>query len=198
MVVFFMEVDSMNKIFTDWVYGGLLAGCFLMLLFPLLTMGWPIYMKLCYLSLPTYMFHQYEEWNQDRFRVFINNHLGDGKNLLTHKAGFVINIFGVWGVIVIAMYLAYFVDPGYAAIAAFLLLINAFVHIAASFVLRVYNPGLITAVLMFLPLGLYLVRSINQANEEGMGYLVVGLIVAIAIHLSIVIYLLIRKRSIAS
>lgn len=187
----------MNKIFADWVYGALATGCLLVLLFPLLTIEWPTYMKLCYLSLPIYMFHQYEEWHQDRFRTFINNHLGDGRNLLTHEAGFVINFFGVWGIIVIAMYLAYFVDPGYAAIAAFLLLINAFVHIAASLVLRVYNPGLITAVFMFLPLGFYSVNSINQANEGGMGYQVVGLVVAIAIHLSIVIYLLIRKRSIA-
>ena len=74
---------------------------------PLLTIGWPTQLKLFYLTLPIYMIHQYEEWDKDRFRIFLNNHLGRGKNLLTHKAGFVINIFGVWGVIAAALYLAF-------------------------------------------------------------------------------------------
>ena len=185
----------MNKIFTDWVYGGLVAGCLLLFLFPLFTIAWPTYMKLCYLTLPVYMIHQYEEWGQDRFRIFINQHIANGKDLLTHKAGFVINIFGVWGVIAISLYLAYYFEPGYAAIAAFLVLVNALVHIAAALVLKMYNPGLITAIFLFLPLGSYLVYSINQVQGVEVDYQYFGLLVAVAIHVGIVLYLLARKRS---
>jgi Protein of unknown function with HXXEE motif len=182
----------MNRIYSNWVYGGLLAGLLILLLMPLLTLGWAIELKLFYLTLPIYMLHQYEEWDGDRFRIFLNNHLGHGKNLLTHKAGFVINIFGVWGVIAVCLYLAFYINPGFGLIATYLVIVNAFVHILAAFVLRSYNPGLITAIVLFMPLGFYTIYRKNFGGDSVFQYL--GISVAILIHVSIIWHLLRRRK----
>ncbi|MCE7526359.1 HXXEE domain-containing protein [Polynucleobacter sp. IMCC 30228] len=182
----------MSRIYSNWVYGGLLAGLLMLLLMPLLTLGWPTELKLFYLTLPVYMLHQYEEWDDDRFRIFINNHLGHGKNLLTHKAGFVINIFGVWGVIAISLYLAFYVNQGYGLIATYLVLVNALVHILAGFVLRSYNPGLITAIVLFMPLGFYTIYRENAHSDDAFQYF--GITIAILIHVSIIWHLLRRRK----
>ena len=182
----------MNRIYSNWVYGGLLAGLAMLLLMPLLTMGWSSQLKLCYLALPIYMLHQYEEWDGDRFRIFLNNHLGNGKNLLTHKAGFVINIFGVWGVIVVSLYLAFYINPGFSLIATYLVLVNALVHILAAVILRTYNPGLITAIVLFIPLSLYALYQENFSSDRLFQYL--GIILAIAIHVAIMWHLLRRRK----
>ncbi len=159
---------------------------------PLVTLGWQIELKLFYLTLPLYMLHQYEEWDGDRFRIFLNNQLGRGKNLLTHKAGFVINIFGVWGVIAVSLYLAFYVNLGYGLIATYLVLVNAFVHVVAGFVLRSYNPGLGTAIVLFIPLGFYTLYQGNFDIDNAFQYL--GIAVAILIHVSIMWHLLGRRK----
>ena len=182
----------LNRIYSNWVYGGLLAGLLMLLLMPLLTLGWPNELKLFYLTLPIYMLHQYEEWDGDRFRIFLNNHLGHGKNLLTHKAGFVINIFGVWGVIAASLYLAFYVNPGYGLIATYLVLVNAFVHIVAGLVLRSYNPGLFTAIVLFIPLGLYTIYRENFDSDRPFQY--IGIAIAVLIHVSIMWHLLRRRK----
>ena len=182
----------MNRIYSNWVYGGLLAGLLMLLLMPLLTLAWSTELKLFYLTLPIYMLHQYEEWDGDRFRVFINHHLGHGKNLLTHKAGFVINIFGVWGVIAVSLYLAFYEDLGYGLIATYLVLVNAIVHVLAGFVLRAYNPGLITALILFMPLGIYTIYRVNFDSDRAFQYL--GIAIAVLIHVSIMGYLLRRRK----
>jgi hypothetical protein len=182
----------MSRIYSNWVYGGLLAGLLMLLLMPLLTLAWSIELKLFYLTLPIYMLHQYEEWDGDRFRIFLNNHLGHGKNLLTHKAGFVINIFGVWGVITVSLYLAFYINPGFGLIATYLVLVNAFVHILAAFILRSYNPGLITAVVLFIPLASCTLYRDNFDSDRAFQYL--GITLALLIHVGILWHLLRRRK----
>jgi hypothetical protein len=138
------------------------------------------------------MIHQYEEWDEDRFRIFINVHLGHGKNLLTHKAGFVINILGVWGVIAASLYLAFYINSGFGLIATYLVLVNASVHILAAFILRSYNPGLITAIVLFIPLGLCTLYQENFVNDRAFQYL--GITLAILIHVGIMVHLLGRRK----
>jgi hypothetical protein len=185
-------VMMMNRIYKNWVYGGFLAGLLILFLMPLLTTGWPTQLKLFYLTLPIYMLHQYEEWDDDRFRIFLNNHLGRGANLLTPKAGFIINVFGVWGVISVSLYLAFYVNPGFGLIATYLVLVNALVHILAAFILRSYNPGLITAIVLFIPLGLYTLYQENFGSDRAFQYF--GIAVAILIHLGIMKHLLKRRK----
>jgi Protein of unknown function with HXXEE motif len=182
----------MNRIYSNWVYGGLLAGILLLILMPLLTLGWSKELKLFYLTLPIYMLHQYEEWDGDRFRIFLNNRLGGGKDLLSHQAGFVINIFGVWGVIAISLYLAFYLSPGFGLIATYLVLVNSFVHILAGLVLRAYNPGLITAIILFMPLGIYTINQAHFVDEVQFQFL--GIAMAILIHVSIIWHLLRRRK----
>ncbi|MEH0071063.1 HXXEE domain-containing protein [Pannonibacter sp. Pt2-lr] len=47
------------------------------------------------------------------------------------------------------------IAPGWGLIAVYLLLINAALHVVQGLVLRLYNPGLVTAVALFIPLGVY-------------------------------------------
>ena len=42
------------------------------------------------------MLHQYEEHDNDRFRIFMNRILAGGHDALTHPAVFIINVPGVW------------------------------------------------------------------------------------------------------
>ena len=66
---------------------------------------------------------------------------------------FLINVPGVWGVIAVSLWLAVSVNIGFASIAVYLLLVNAVIHIAHAMFFRSYNPGLGTAILLFLPVG---------------------------------------------
>ena len=65
-------------IFSNWMYAGLVAGIFLLVLVPLLTGIWTLALLLVYLHGPVYMLHQVEEHAADRFRHFVNLHIGHG------------------------------------------------------------------------------------------------------------------------
>jgi hypothetical protein len=66
-----------------------------------------------YVSLPpVYMVHQYEEHDNDRFRLFVNEKIGKQRVGLSPLAVFVINVPGVWGVIGISLALAATVSAG--------------------------------------------------------------------------------------
>ena len=154
----------LNRLYSYWVYGGALAGVLLILLAPLLVGSWPPALMFTFLLLPIYMFHQYEEHDDDRFRRFVNNLIGKGKEILSPAASFIINIPGVWGVMAISFYLAWYVNVGFGLIAVYLMLVNAVAHIAHAVIFRSYNPGLITAIFLFLPFGLYALWQIQQAG----------------------------------
>lgn len=104
----------LDRLLRYWVYGGFIAGLLLLALIPLLSSGWPETLRLTFLFLPLYMLHQYEEHDDDRFRLYINQTIGAGRELLTPLAVFVINIFGVWGAIAAAFVLSALVAPGSA------------------------------------------------------------------------------------
>ena len=97
---------------------------------PLLARQWSTSLMLVFLHLPMYMFHQYEEHENDRFRLFINRHIGHGKEVLTPLAVFVINVPGVWGVIAVSAYLAADINIGLGLIAVYLAVVNAVVHLS--------------------------------------------------------------------
>ena len=101
-----MRYFSFDRLYANWVYGGFLAGLLLIGLLPVFSQGWSLAMTLVFLQLPIYMLHQYEEHDADRFRRFVNENLGGGKELLSLFAVFIINILGVWGVNLISIFLA--------------------------------------------------------------------------------------------
>ena len=147
-----------------------------------------------FLQLPLYMLHQLEEHADDRFRIFTNTHIGHGVEVLSRPATFVINSAGVWGVDLLALYLAVFVAPGWGLMAMYLALVNSVGHIVQAIVMRKYNPGLITCIILFLPLagfGLYFVTLATAATWLMQG---VGIAVAIVVHAAIIIHV---KRQLA-
>ena len=174
------------RLVSNWVYGGFLAAFLLLGLLPAFGQSCDLALILVYLQLPVYMIHQLEEHDDDRFRRFINQLLGRGGDVLSKTAVFVINVPGVWGVNLLSILLAFGLDIGFGLIGVYLTLINAVVHVAQAIRLRRYNPGLITALLLFLPVGGSALWAITAAGRVAPGYHLMGLGSALAIHLAIV------------
>jgi len=186
-----------DRLIRNWVYGGFLAGLLLLALTWLLAQDWPLWLTSIWLLLPIYMIHQYEEHDADRFRLFVNQHVSGGREALTPLAVFLINIPGVWGVIVVAFALAWNVRPGLGLIAVYLVLVNAVIHIVAALVMRRNNPGLGTAIVLFIPAGLLALRIVNYTAPSRADH-AIGLAFGIAIHLAIILYMRIRTARLAS
>ncbi len=177
-----------NWLVVKWNWPGAAAFCGVCLL-ALAPFVWaiaepPIFW--IYLQLPVYLLHQLEEHAGDRFRIFMNREIGHGVEVLSRPATFVINSIGVWGVDLLALYLAIFVSPGWGLAALYLPLVNAIGHLGQAAAQRKYNPGLATATLAFIPLagfGLWFVTRSVDATWIMQG---VGLAIAIAIHAAII------------
>ena len=177
----------LGRLTTHWVYGGTLAGVLLLLLAPTLTRGWSVPLTATFLLLPLYMLHQYEEHDRDRFRLAINQLMAGGKEVLTPAAVFLINVPGVWGIVGGSWVLAARFGVGWSLVAVYLVLVNALGHIAQAIRLRAYNPGLATAVGLFLPSGLYAWLQVRRAGGGTLEYQLIGLGVALAIHAAILV-----------
>ncbi|HVZ76356.1 MAG TPA: HXXEE domain-containing protein [Gemmatimonadaceae bacterium] len=177
----------LDRLTRYWVYGGTLAGALMLALYPLTTRGWPAALALTYLLLPLYMLHQYEEHDDDRFRLFINRTIGEGREVLSPLAVFIINVPGVWGVIAASTWLAADLRPGLGLVAAYLCVVNAIVHIAHAVIFRGYNPGLATAVVLLLPGGASTIVAIDRAGGGALAWHAVGLAIAIVIHAGIIV-----------
>ena len=185
-----------GRLFNHWCYGGFLAGIMLLALMPLFAAGgWSAAFTLVFLVLPIYMLHQYEEHDADRFRQWVNREVGGGLEVLTPAAVFVINIGAVWALDVVVIYLAARVDLGLGLIAAYLMLVNAIIHIAGGIRARAYNPGLVTAVMLFLPASIRTIAAIDNAGAGTLRDHLIGLVVAIVIHAVIVVYALRRRQA---
>ena len=177
-----------------WVYGGTLAGLLLLALLPALIQTWTAVLTAVFLQLPIYMLHQFEEHDDDRFRLYVNEHLGGGREVLSPLAVFIINVPGVWGVNAAAFLAAYWIHIGYGLIAIYLTLVNAAAHLVAAIVSRAYNPGVATSVILFLPAGIYGWLQFRHVENVGGGDHALGLVVAIFIHAAIVAHVQIMKR----
>lgn len=184
----------MDRLVKNWVYGGFAAGILLLLLTPLFARGWSAALTATYLCLPIYMIHQYEEHDRDRFRAFINANIGGDADVLTPGVVFLVNVPGVWGVIAVSLWLAAAANPGFGLIAAYLVLVNGVVHILPALGMRRYNPGLVTAIVLFVPVGGYCAWAAIEAGAGTMGYEVLGVGTAIAIHAALVVHVLARRR----
>ena len=190
-----------NRLVSYWVYGGFLAAFLLLGLMPTFAHLWDGALILVYLQLPIYMFHQLEEHDDNHFRDFINQHLAGGRDVLSKTAIFVINVPGVWGVNLLSILLAYGVHIGFGLIGVYLTFLNGLIHIAQAIRLRCYNPGLVTAIFLFLPVGGLGLWAIERTGEVGAGYHYLGLGSAVAIHVAIIVYVvrnILRLRALKS
>lgn len=177
-----------EQVVAHWVVAALLCPLVFAAIAPASFRFMPLESFATLALLPVYMAHQVEEHTGDRFRLWVNARAG--AETLTPAAVAVINLPGVWGVILAAFLLGGFVDPGWGLIAAYLVLVNALVHVVAAVVLRGYNPGLVSAVGLLLPGAAVAFAVIPAAPLHH----AVGLGVALAIHAAIVLHVKARKR----
>ena len=129
----------------------------------------------------------------DRFRLWVNGMIGHGREVLTPIATFWINSLLVWLLDVVALYLACFVDLSLGLIAIYLPVVNAFGHIVPAMVKRQYNPGLLTSVLLFLPVGVAQHRLLCRTRRGAASAIICWHSrVAIAVHGVIIAH--VRRR----
>jgi hypothetical protein len=176
----------------QWPYATIFAAAFLAALAPLVFRYAGIPLGLIYLQLPIYMLHQYEEHAGDRFRLWVNNMLGHGQEVLTPIATFWINSLLVWLLDIIALYLACFVDLSLGLIAIYLPMLNAWGHIIPALIKKQYNPGLITSITIFLPGGIFSTYLVSRAASSVWEDHLLALGVAIAVHGTIIAH--VRRR----
>jgi len=170
----------------NWPAAAAFCGAALLLIAPVMwVLAGPAIFWI-YLQLPVYMLHQLEEHAGDRFRNFTNEVIGGGIEVLSRRATFVINSLGVWGVDLLALYLAVFINPGWGLMAIYLPLVNSLGHIGQAVALRRYNPGLITAAILFLPLAGTGLLVVSREAPAGLGMQAAGLAVAVAVHAAII------------
>lgn len=185
----------MDRFRDGWVYGGSLAGVMLLIIGAGIApfLGAPL--LLIYLLLPIYMLHQLEEHYDDRFRAFVNREIGEGAEVLTRGAVFVINVLGVWGIFAIVFALAATVHVGFGLIAAYTTLVNALAHVGQALQMRRANPGIYTGVLLFVPASIITVWAVSGVEDVGAGFHGLGLAVALTIHALIVGNVAIRRSA---
>ncbi len=180
--------------FQNWMYAGLIAGLFLLAVLPLFAANWSPALVAVFLMLPAYMIHQVEEHAGDRFRRFINKRIARVPNALTTPAVVVVNVPLVWGVDLVAIYLARFVALGWGLIAIYLVLVNAILHVVGAAALRGYNPGLITAVFLFIPLGVWALTEVAGVPGVTVTQHLVALALAVVLHAGLAVFVLRRAR----
>ena len=151
----------------NWPFVGTAVLCFLVALLPLLVRTWPRPPLIVCLLLAAYQFHQIEEHYGDRFRRYVNEAVLGGVNALTPRATMWANVGGVWGGYLATLLLTVLVDPGFGLVAAYTTVINAGAHTVGAIVTRSYNPGLLTALVLFVPLGGWAVIALREASTLG-------------------------------
>ena len=183
-----------DRIYRHWVSVALALGILLLLLLPLLArrMEWNAFIVLVCLQTPVYMLHQVEEHTGDRFRTFVNREIYGGVDALTPAVVLLANIPGAWGVTLLSLYLTVCVAAGWGLLGLYLIAVNAVVHIVAILVKRKYNPGLWTALLLFVPLSLLTFRN-RASTQAAWSHHAVGLATALAIHAALVVHT--RRRA---
>lgn len=179
----------------NWPFAGAVVAVVLGCLLPLLVGVWPTGLVLTYLLLLAYLIHQLEEHLGDRFRRFLNTYLGGGAEVLTPRATMLINVGEVWVLSLAVILLAGLVDVGFGLIVAYTTLLNALTHVVVAVVQRRYNPGLWTALVCFIPLGVWALLAIGHASGLGWAGHAIGVAVAVLGHAVILMVVLRRLRA---
>ncbi|MEM9236846.1 MAG: HXXEE domain-containing protein [Verrucomicrobiota bacterium] len=145
-----------NRLFQYWVYATPPIALLLIGLYPFLeeSIALPLF-----LSLPVYMIHQYEEHDDNQFADFLNGLMGAEKKGLSPAHVWIINVVFVWFLLLATFYLTE-LSSNLGVLAAYLLAINGFVHVAWAVAFRRYNPGLWTSLILFLPLAVWIFAAI--------------------------------------
>jgi hypothetical protein len=178
----------MNWFYSRWPAAALSMGIVLLLLAP----TWSLALLVIYLQLPIYLLHQLEEHVDHRFRTLVHQRIFGGAEPLTPMAILVINLPGVWGLSLACLYAAIFVGVGWGLTAVYLVVLNGVTHVVAAVASRACNPGLWTSIALFLPVGGLALRVVSAAPGVMAVHHTVGIAIALAIHIAIVVYARVR------
>jgi hypothetical protein len=74
------------------------------------------------------------------------------------------------------------------------MLVNAVVHVVGAVVKRAYNPGLATAVVLFLPLSIWGLAVVSAVPGVSLVQHAVGLGLALALHAGLAVHVMRRAR----
>jgi hypothetical protein len=174
----------------QWPAAALFTAVFLFALAPVFAGLAGAALALVYVQLPIYLIHQWEEHTGDRFRLHVNRTVGGGREVLTPAATFWINCLGVWVYNLVFLDLAWAIEPSAGLAAAYLAVVNGVVHLVPAVVQRAYNPGLITAVLLLLPVGGWCAARVGSG--AGLGAHAIGLASAVGVHVGIIVHVVSR------
>lgn len=170
---------------TRWVVAAAFIAGALLAILPLVVARYPLPSQLIYLCSPAYMIHQVEEHSRDRFRTFVNQRLFAGAMAMTVGDVLIINLPLVWGVNLLSAYAACLVAPGYGLLAGYAMLINGIGHVVIAIRLRAYNPGLLTALVLFVPLGSAVIVTTTSQGLTSTRQHLLAIGIAVAFHLLI-------------
>ncbi|MEO0659504.1 MAG: HXXEE domain-containing protein [Pseudomonadota bacterium] len=169
----------LDRFFQNWAYAAPPCALLVLGLYPFV--GAAIEPSV-FLSLPIYMIHQYDEHDNNRFAIFLNATMGKDRRGLTPRDVWIINVIFVWFFLLAVFYLAA-AKPGWGVLAGYLLAINGCVHIAWALKFRAYNPGLWTALILFIPCAIWIFLAV-PAN---LTIHVVAALLVIVLHAAIMV-----------
>lgn len=182
---------------TAWSRAGLPLAVALAALAPLVRRRAGRAAMLTVLQLPAYMVHQYEEHGRGAFKREMNALVPPQVGRLTDRNIFWSNIGGVWGVDAAAFALAATATPSAGLLPPYLAVINAMLHLATALRQRRYNPGLATALSLFVPFGAYSIRAIGKEIDAPHRAHALSIAAAIGLHL-LVLLSVVRERDVDS
>ena len=166
----------------NWVIGAGFMAVALLLTAPLVS-GAGRGALLIFLASPLYMLHQMEEHTGDRFRTYVNRVVFGGVEALTVSDVLWINLPGVWGINLVAVYVAWLAGAAWGLAAAYLILVNGIAHLGMAARFRSYNPGLGTGALLFIPFGVAVALLVPASP----GQHALALAIAVAVHAAIIV-----------
>ena len=148
----------------NWSRAGLMMAIMLLLIAPLIGRSGNRVLLAVYLWLPFYMLHQYEEHGQGTLLEFYRRTMPRVAPMLTERKLLLVNLGAVWLVCLLSTYAAVYGLFWLALYAPYLSLVNALMHVGQLVARRSYNPGLWTAVVIFLPGAAYTIHVLNAAG----------------------------------
>jgi|SRR5215831_1388398 len=159
-----MKPTFSHWVLENWSRAGLLTALVLLLLAPLVYVCTGVPQLLIYLWLPIYMFHQFEEHGQGTFLEFYRRMMPDIAPHLTERKLLVVNLGTVWLFFVGSIYASLYNKWSLALYAPYLSLVNALMHVGQLIAWRTYNPGLWTALALFIPGAIYTIHGLTAVS----------------------------------
>jgi hypothetical protein len=188
------KVGFYDWFIANWAKASLPLAVILFLISPFVYMGIGLAAFLVYLTLPFYMLHQYEEHAGGQFKAFVNQTVGRGREIMTDRTIFRVNVLFVWLGTLVVLYFCVYVNIVWGLFSGYLVAFNGLGHIVTSIRLRRYNPGLWTSIFVFVPLGIYIIYIINKESGAGWLYNVIFLVVTILLHAMILLNVRRQRR----